>query len=141
MNDNLMELLFDLVEKSLAQLKKNFMPDNTEQQDNKVDVTSLEEYKYPIKHKNKVRIVTYQEQMKLTKLSYQFLLRMQALGIITEDAFENILDLLQSSHSRIVHLDETKWAIQKVLAQSLDDNQQAFLDLLLYHKENNHALH
>lgn len=136
-----MELLFDLVEKSLAQLKKNFIPDDAKKEGNEVDVLSNEAYRHPIKHKNKVRIITYQEQLKLTKLSYQFLLRMQALGVIAEEAFETILDLLQSSHSRIVHLDETKWAIQKVLSHSLDDNQQAFLDLLLYHKENKHALH
>ena len=79
--------------------------------------------------------------MKLTKASYQFLMRMKLLSIIDVDAFETILNQLQFSESRIVTLQETKWTIRNVLATDLDEEQLAFLDWMLYRTEDELTIH
>ena len=86
-------------------------------------------------------MLTYEEQMKLTKASYQFLMRMRLWNIIDIDVFETILNQLQFSESRIVTLQETKWTIRNVLATDLNEEQLAFLDLVLYRTEDELAIH
>lgn len=82
-----------------------------------------------------MRIFTPDEQMKLSKASYQFLTRLNSWGIISRDVMELIIHRLLLSDSHIVSLQETKWIIRSLLGENLSFNQLAYLDLVLYHKE------
>ncbi len=144
MKDNLFELLLNLFEKSLTQLQKSHQsadPDSPGLHD--------EESYHPDDHslfirtaqQSSTRVFTYDEQMKLTKASYQFLMKMKLLGIVDNDGLELIMNQLQFSESRIVTLQETKWTIRNVLANNLNEEQLAFLDLVLYQSEDELTLH
>ena len=144
MKDNLFELLLNLFEQSLSQLQKSNQsidPDTLEL--NGEEASDLENQSLYIRtaQLNSTRVFTYDEQMKLTKASYQFLMKMKLLGIIDNDGLELIMNQLQFSESRIVILQETKWAIRNVLSSNLNEEQLAFLDLVLYQSEDELTLH
>ena len=88
-----------------------------------------------------MRIFSLDEQMKLTKASYQFIVKIGALGVIPTHMMELIMNRLFFSDSRFVSLQETKWTIRSTLAQTLDPVQLAFLELVLYFKEDGLSLH
>ncbi|MFI4963293.1 MAG: DUF494 family protein [Legionellales bacterium] len=139
MKDNLFEMLLQLFEKSLTQIQKG---QNAIDED-PLDILHQEDRFYSREQSLQVkspqqestRVCTYEEQMKLTKASYQFLMRSKLWGIIDANGFELIMNQLQFSESRIVTLQETKWTIRNVLAADLNERQLAFLDLVLYQKE------
>lgn len=138
MKDNLFEMLLSLFEKSLSQIQKNqkSLDEDTQESTTEEDISSEEkslQFKSP--HQDSVRICTHEEQIKLTKASYQFLMRMKLWQIIDADLFETIIGQLIFSESRIVTLQETKWTIRNTLAPNLNEQQLAFLDLVLYQKE------
>lgn len=144
MKDNLFELLLNLFEKSLTQLQKsNRSADNELSILNEEELLSTEDNTLHIKsaQQKSMRVFTYDEQMKLTKASYQFLMRMKLWGVIDPDLFELVMNQFQSSESRIITLQETKWTIRNVLATSLTEEQLAFLDLVLYQSEDGLTLH
>lgn len=145
MKDNLFEMLLNLFEKSLTQLQKSHKPVDQEQliQLNEDEIFNSEDQALFIKSsKNEsTRVFTYEEQMKLTKASHQFLMRMKQWSLINSDLFELIMNQLQFSESRIVTLQETKWTIRNILATSLNEEQLAFLDLVLYQTEDEHTVH
>ncbi|KTD44686.1 DUF494 family protein [Legionella quateirensis] len=139
MKDNLFEMLLNLFEKSLNQLQKSHksddqgMPELTE--DDEIFHTEEQALFIKTAQEKSIRIVTYEEQMKLTKASYQFLMRMKLWGIIDVNLFELIINQLHSSESRIITLQETKWTIRNVLENHMDEEQLAFLDIVLYQTE------
>ena len=144
MKDNLFEMLLNLFEKSLTQLQKSHQSiDKEASETNEEDMLHAEEQSLYVRtaHQKSTRVLTYEEQMKLTKASYQFLMRMRLWNIIDIDVFETILNQLQFSESRIVTLQETKWTIRNVLATDLNEEQLAFLDLVLYRTEDELAIH
>lgn len=137
MKDNLFEMLMNLFEQSLSQLQKNHEalenPGNVDEN----PLSSAEHDALYVKsaHSHSIRVLTYEEQMKMTKSSYQFLMRMKLWNIIDVDLFETVMHHLQHTESRIITLEETKWAIRKVLEPILTEEQLTFLDLVLYHTE------
>lgn len=148
MKDNLFELLLSLFEKTLTQLK--------EQKSDLVATENVEALDTPLSEVKKVsvevqlikepglgatRVFTMDEQMKFTKASHQFLVRLSALGIISSQTLELIINKLFFSESRFVSLQETKWTIRNVLAQTLTVEQLSFLDLVLYCQEDEVSLH
>ena len=144
MKDNLLELLLNLFEKTLSQIKESSIASNSDPNDVETEITesfissdvSALDFSYLKAAKdNSMRVFSFDERIKLTKASYQFLTRMRAWGIIAQEAFEVIIHQLLFSSSRFVSLEETKWTIRDVLANSLDSEQLAFLDLILYHQE------
>lgn len=148
MKDNLFEMLLHLFEKSMAQLQK--MQKNQSTSTKELDQPLHEEDFLHNEHQTlfiksaqqkSIRVLIYEEQIKLTKASYQFLMRMKLWNIIDSNLFELILNQLQSSESAFVTLEETKWAIQYALTDHLDEKQLAFLDLVLYQKENKLTVH
>lgn len=142
MKDSLFELLMNFFEKSLSQLKDGQTKDSNNQDINEQD-QSLDSKSLFIRnaHPSGMRVFTIDEQRKLTKPSYQFLTRLIQWGILSQDSFEMILNQLLFSESRFVTLQETKWTIRNILAENLDANQLAFLDLVLYQKEDELPLH
>ena len=148
MKDNLFEMLLSLFEKTLNQLKESHAStsENDTDREKQADVhgsakTGADLVFVRAAHHESTRVFTYDEQMKLTKASYQFLMRVASWGIVAADVFELILNQLVFSDSRFVSLQETKWTIRSTLASSLDAEQLAFLDLVLYHKEDELPLH
>lgn len=145
MKDNLFEMLLNLFETSLSQLQKSHNKNNEglEEHSDESDIMEAEEQLLFVRnaHYTSTRVFTYEEQMKLTKASYQFLMRMKLWNIIDDSCFELILSELQCSDSRIVTLEETKWAIRNVLQNHMNEEQLAFLDLVLYQKEDELTLH
>lgn len=82
-----------------------------------------------------IRVFIQAEQMKLTKSSQQFLMRLHTWGIMSREFVELVITRLLLSHSPIVSLQETKWTIRSLLSDQLSFEQLAYLDLVLYHKE------
>ncbi|QBR84889.1 DUF494 family protein [Legionella israelensis] len=146
MKENLFEMLLSLFEKSLAQLKKkenSGSESGTSVEEVTEEDLDSQENLICIKGANELstRVFTSDERLKLTKASYQFLTRLKLWGIIDARVFELILNQLLFSDSRVVSLQETKWTIRNTLADSLDTEQLAFLDLVLYQKEDQLTLH
>jgi Smg protein len=90
---------------------------------------------------NSLRVFTAEEQFKFTKASYQFIVRLMRLKLIADEVMEDIINQLLLSDSSFVTLQETKWAIRNTLSHKLDAKQLAFLDLVLYQKEDKLPLH
>lgn len=88
-----------------------------------------------------IRVFAPSECCKLTKASYQFLVRMKEWKVISPRIWEQVLNQLSLSSSRFVGLQETKWTIRNILQEDLDEDQLAFLDLILYRKEDGLAVH
>ncbi|KTC89472.1 DUF494 domain-containing protein [Fluoribacter dumoffii] len=144
MKDNLFEMLLSLFEKSLTQLQKSHKTADQDATDLNEEENSAPEEQVmylKIQQHTSTRVFTYDEQMKLTKASYQFLMRMKLWKILNEESFEMVLNQLQFSESRIVTLQETKWTIRNTLASTLNEEQLAFLDLVLYQSEDELTLH
>lgn len=145
MKDNLFELLLSLFEQSLTQIHESY-----ESKDSESESIAAEEEIQPgeqdllyIKppQDQSMRIFMPEEQLKLTKASYQFLMRMKQWSILDNRVFELIMNQLQFSESRIVTVQEVKWTIRSLLATSLNAEQLSFLDLVLYQTEDGHQLH
>lgn len=136
MKDSLFEMLMSFFEQSLAQLKESQTTKPYDVQDND-DNLSLEESTLHVNspQNTTMRLFTLEERNKLTKSSYQFLTRLMLLRLIAQETMELIINQLFFSESRFVGLQETKWTIRNALANNLDANQLAFLDLVLYQKE------
>jgi uncharacterized protein Smg (DUF494 family) len=143
MKDNLFEMLLNLFETSLTQLQKNHKSASSEVSEENEEENTEDELMRHVKmqQQTSTRVFTYDEQTKLTKASYQFLMRMKLLNILSAELFEIVMNQLQFSDSRIVVLQETKWTIRNVLSSSLTEDQLAFLDLVLYQVEDKLAIH
>ncbi|KTC94319.1 DUF494 family protein [Legionella erythra] len=147
MKDSLFEMLMNFFEKSLSQLKESKSQQNTETAqpdgENGLALTTPENRTLVVRpaDMNATRVFTVDEQMKLTKASYQFIVRMMLWGVIATETMEQIINQLLFSESRFVTLQETKWTIRNTLAEHLDSAQLAFLDLVLYQKEDELPLH
>lgn len=144
MKDNLFEMLLNLFETSLTQLQKNHKsadPDATDGSGEDNTPADDEVLHVRMQQQKSTRVFTYDEQMKLTKASYQFLMRMKLWNVLHAESFEMIMTQLQFSDSRIVTLQETKWIIRNVLSSNLTEGQLAFLDLVLYQTEDESTLH
>ncbi len=140
MKDSLFELLLDLFEKTIMQLKERYpavVEKNSELEtfnhsDKKTTVhvalvRSASEHSF--------RIITVYERARLSKASYQFLQQMVLWDIVSADLMELVLNRLMFSESVVVELQEAKWTVRNTLAPTLDEKQLAFLDLVLYQKE------
>tara|TARA_Y100000588_G_scaffold382569_1_gene470328 strand:- start:920 stop:1369 length:450 start_codon:yes stop_codon:yes gene_type:complete len=149
MKDSFFEMLLNLFEKTLSEIKENHISDTDVEQENDMvgseeimpDVSSLKAEVIQSQAMDSMRVFTYHEQMKLTKASYQFLMRMLVWEVIHPDTIEIIINRLIFSESRIITLEETKWTVRNVLADVLDQDQRAFLDLILYQQEDGYTLH
>ncbi|STX44272.1 Uncharacterized protein conserved in bacteria [Legionella donaldsonii] len=148
MKDSLFEMLMNFFEKSLSQLKESTTsatPNENEQEDDSdvYETSSIESRTVVIKpaQDTAMRVFTADEKMRLTKASYQFITRLMSWGIVESETLEIIINQLLFSESRFVTLQETKWTIRNTLAENLDAAQLAFLDLVLYQKEDELPLH
>ena len=152
MNDSLFTLLLSLFEKTLALLQEQPLSDkevsSAEVTTPSLDDPSLakrvvciqvEQFNTP--KEQSIRVFTPTEQMKLTKASHQFLTRMSSWGLVAPETMELIINRLIFSESHIVSLQETKWTIRQALANGLNAQQLAFLELVLYQKEDQMQLH
>jgi Smg protein len=143
----LFELLLSLVEKTLTHLKEKqqllnatnegFAIENTKE----VKKVSVEVQMIKEADARATRVFTQDERLKFTKASHQFLARLSSLGIVSTSALELVINRLYFSESRFVSLQETKWTIRNTLASTLTSNQMAFLELILYSKEDGFVLH
>jgi uncharacterized protein Smg (DUF494 family) len=160
MKDNLLEMLLTLFEQTLTQLKETYVPEVPKElevtqdlspiahQPTDVQVSSSTDKKATLEMlwfrsagEQSTRVFTPAEQMKLTNASHQFLKRLGRLGVLSVDAMEMVINRLMFSESRFVNLQETKWAVRNTLAENLPSAQLAFLDLVLYQKEDGLPLH
>lgn len=146
MKDTLFEMLMSFFEKSISQLKESSeashnLGDNALLEP--MDLSTIESRTLVIQSAKdtSMRIFTQDERRKLTKASYQFLSRLILLKIITTDTMELIINQLSFSDSPYVSLQETKWTIRNLLAENLEPEQLAFLDLVLYQKEDELPVH
>jgi Smg protein len=149
MKDSLFELLMNFFEKTLTQIKETRSDDphpsvNTDSTNDHHSSEGVINSHQVLREqqKNSLRVFTPEEQFKFTKASYQFMMRLMRLGIITPGVMEEIIHQLLLSDSAFVTLQETKWAIRNILAERLSDPRQlAFLDMVLYQKEDKLPLH
>ncbi len=154
MKDSWFELMLNFFEQTITHLKEQHAADNTSVAVESVQQQATDELledlpkfvkvqveQFQAPQSQSVRVFTLAEQIKLTKASHQFLVRMAAWGIIPAETLELIINRLLFSDSRIVSLQETKWAIRNALISGLSFEQIAFLDLVLYQKEDSLSLH
>ena len=162
MKDNLLEMLLTLFEQTLTQLKEAHSPEtpkelnelnalNAEQalnQSTNVEVssttgkkTTLEMLWFRSASNQSARVFTPEEKIRFTSASHQFLKHLGRLGVLSSDTMEFVINRLMFSESRFVNLQETKWAVRNTLAENLPSAQLAFLDLVLYQKEDGLPLH
>lgn len=146
MKESLFEMLIHLFERSLAQIKKGQTEEMEAEglQSDQTDFSAMHDNKlYMVKamEAKNIRVFTEEERFKLTKSSYQFLMRMRLWGILHPESFEIILNQLMNSDALPVSLEETKWMIKQTLAGFLEADQLAFLDLVLYQKDKHTVLH
>lgn len=146
MKDSLFEFLLSLFEKTIIQLKEKAGSNPIKGQELAVEPSADSKVSVKVQvvkpaSPKSIRVFTRDEQMKLTKASYQFLMQVASLGIIDRHAMELVINRLLFSDSRYVSLQETKWTIRNTLAQNLDPEQLAFLELVLYFKEDGLSLH
>jgi uncharacterized protein Smg (DUF494 family) len=149
MKDSLFEMLMNFFEKSLSQLKESTQATSTktdngsQEEPDLFNLSTLENRTLALKspQPTAIRIFTHDEKIKFTKASYQFLIRLQLWSIIAPETMELIINQLVFSESRFVTLQETKWTIRNALADNLNAPQLAFLDLVLYQKEDKLPLH
>lgn len=148
MKDSLFEMLMNFFEKSLSQLKEsNIVKDVSaapvKETAESYDSGLIENKTLVIKPATKtaMRVFTQEEQIKFTKASQQFLIRLILWGVFAPETIEIIINQLSFSDSRYVTLQETKWTIRNMLAENLDTAQVAFLDLVLYQKEDELPIH
>ncbi len=148
MKDNFFEMLLNLFEKTLTQLKER----HGSTSENNMSGEKKPETHAPLNgqdrsawiqsaNRDSIRVFNELEQLRLTKASYQFLMRLSSCGVLLPDVFELVINQLMFSTSRFVGLQETKWTIRNTLANNLDAMQLSFLDLVLYHKEDELPLH
>lgn len=146
MTDHLFEMLMHFFEKSLVHIKN--APSSSASLDNATQTTldECDDFEFttqstdPRDHLAQ-RVITREEQFRLTKASYQFLMRMTLWSVIDAEIFEQVMTTLVFSQSRIITLQETKWTIRRLLADRMSPSELAFLDLVLYQKEDNMPLH
>jgi Smg protein len=138
MKDSLFEMLMEFFEESLTKIK-----DSTKKAIEQVTKPADRPAGLFIKPASDtaLRVFTQDEQSKLTKPSYQFLRKMMLYKIISPELMEQIITKLCNSDSRFVTLQETKWVIRSLIGVDLDPAQMAFLDLILYQKEDRKPLH
>lgn len=153
MKDNWFELMLHFFEKTITHLKEQHIANNTNEtaQEQLVELSDTHEalakvVRVQVEQINSpkpssLRVFTTAEQIKLTKASHQFLVRMASWGVISAETLELIINRLIFSESRIVSLQETKWTVRQTLANGLNFDQVAFLDLVLYQKEDKLSLH
>lgn len=146
MKDSLFEFLLSLFEKTIIQLKEKARSNLLKDEVLAIDQPTAKKVGVEVQilkaaAPQSMRVFTQDEQLKLTKASYQFLMRIASLGIIDSHAMELVINRLLFSDSRFVSLQETKWTIRNTLAQNLDSEQLAFLELVLYFKEDGLSLH
>jgi uncharacterized protein Smg (DUF494 family) len=152
MKDSLFDLLLDLFERTIAQLKESYPQATTDdtsdaKQNDASDLLVIPGKKATVQmamvqtaSEKSFRVFTTDERMRLTKASYQLLHRLTTWGVVPADAMELILNRLMFSDVHIIHLSEVKWAVRNTMATSLDAEQLAFLDLVLYQKEHGFSL-
>lgn len=146
MKDSLFEFLLSLFEKTIIQLKEKAGSNQLNDQVLPIDQPTERKVGVEVQilktaGEQSTRVFTQDEQLKLTKASYQFLMRISSLGVVDRQALELVINRLLFSDSRFVSLQETKWTIRNTLAQNLDPEQLAFLELVLYFKEDGLSLH
>lgn len=147
MKNSLLDMLMTFFENGLTQIAKKNTPSS-----NNVSPTDTNQSESTTEHETQslmikpaletsMRVFTDAEQIKFTKASYQFLTRMLLWGVIASENIELVINQLIFSESRYVTLQETKWTVRNILADKLDTAQLAFLDLVLYQKEDDLPLH
>lgn len=149
MKDSFFDLLFNFFEKTITHLKEQSLPANTnkesddsgESSETMARIVKVQVEQLNAAQGHSVRVFTHHEQLKLTKASHQFLVRMASWGVISPETLELIINRLIFSESRYVSLQETKWTIRTTLANGLSLEQMAYLDLILYQKEDSLPLH
>jgi len=132
------EMLLTLFEQSLAKLRKNQEnSDGLLASDDENEFFENQHLSIKTQQHSSIRVFTYDEQIKLTRASQQFLMKMLRSHIIDEEQFETVMSQLVFSESRIVYLQEVKWTVKNTLAPNLTEHQIAFLDLILepYHQD------
>jgi uncharacterized protein Smg (DUF494 family) len=148
MKDNLLEKLMQLFDQRLAKRTKEVQNStmNHDQAQNNSDwseLSTLEDNTYFVRDaqpKSK-RVLCLQERVKFTQKSAKFLEQLLHMNLIGEKTFELIMNQLLFSDSEFISLREAKWVVHHTLADSLDEHQLAFLDVILYHHEDNLTQH
>lgn len=152
-DSSLFDLLLDLFERTITQLKERYPQITEATEASEASLVSEDILKntelFVIPNKKvavhmalvqsasekSFRVFTTDERVRLTKMSHQFLQRLVTWGVVSPDMMELILNRLMFSDSHLISLSEVKWTVRNTLAGTLDDEQLAFLDLVLYDKE------
>lgn len=144
MKDSLFNVLMSLFEKTVGKVKhaefKDVMADPTPDESTDLEIVP-DHVIFSQQRNDSIRIFTPQEQFKFTKATYQFIMRLMQMDVIAKEAMEHIINQLVNSESPFVTLKETQWTIRQSLEDHLEDDQLAFLDIILAEKTIGQLMH
>ena len=114
MKENIFEILLRLFEKTIIHLKNG-----VEQTTPKLEKPNADMLKDPttsliIKkpRPDSIRVYSREETLKLTKASFQFLVRLSEWGVVSREIIELVLHQLSLSKESVIGLDDLKWTIR-----------------------------
>lgn len=143
MKNSLIDILLSLFESALEPHNKTDNQENTLQEDFKV-IREGETTAEFVKSKNtdSLRVLSFEERIKLTKPAHQLLLQIYASEILPHDVIEVILNkLVEKNIDNYITYDDIKYIIKSTLKSEMDDKQLAIIDLLFYQKEDGQSFH
>ena len=140
MKSNFFEMLMYFVENVLEDIKHQACPEaSTDLNDQQLltppSSTTTNSKNYSL------RIFTTTERLKLSKASYQFIMRLMLLHLIPTTLMEEIIHQLWLSDSHFVTLQETKHVILEVMRTYLNPEQFIFFEFVLTQPTNTIGLH
>jgi uncharacterized protein Smg (DUF494 family) len=143
MKNSLFEILMIFFDQHVSQLTDSRQNNHAVNPNNDAENTTLAEplHVFASAKEQSMRIFVNEERLRLTKASYQFIMRMIVWKIISPPYIEQVLEQLLQSNTSFITLNETKWTIRSVMANHLNALDLAFLDLVLYQEEDNLTRH
>lgn len=142
MKENLFEILLNLFEKTITHIKENNLYEDERNNSSNDEPIANAFPKNPestliVKKAspNSLRIYNEDEMLQFTKSSYQFWIRFTSWGIVEQGVLELVLHQLLLSKEPVIKLDDLKVSIRNAVANILDSDQLAYLDLVLYQRE------
>lgn len=140
MKDSLFEALMSFFEKTLTQIKLAKLEDAASLETALLEDESESELMHEFDpchlvirsaKKESFRIFTSDEQFKLTKASYQFIMRLMQLDMVSSEMMEQIIHQLMHSDSPFITIDETQWVVRNLLEEHFNADECAWIENMI----------
>ena len=132
MKEELFEILLSIFEHTISQLKRKKSEEHSDSSQEKFlfdaeDSHPIPFFQYP--SSKAMRVVTLEEQIKLTKPALQFLTRLMHTHMLSAEQFEQVMQDVIESEARYVCFSEVHHIVHQVLSQTLSYKDLLMLEL------------